>query len=509
MARIINKDLYKLYKPLRNHLRRVSIENAFYVIWAYINNFQFKEPFPKDIEVHEQILKAENIPSRGVYEWELSLLAREMIVNGEIYIPFATKNFNKYRYFSNAVNKLKSFENNAWPVYGNGINIHNELRRISHRQFPWQFKTTMDDFIRYYKIYNNKRISGLVKERIGISTQQWYTIGIAFFGATLKYPKMNIDSKIEINNIKKEDFDVFTNFTSMDVDGLKDIIEKTVNFNDEYVYSLNPLEYYPLIKIGVYFYCPVINFLVWRITSGLYFDLINNKNSKDDFGHPFGLSVQDYVEDVSKKIIKTNITKVIPEQKYKVNGSEKDSIDLILSQDDSALFVEVKSKRLLSKSKSQLILNDAINKDLEILSDDIVQVYLTIQDYINNNYKHFPYKKDYKVFPVIVMLEDWFLIGNDLKKLKERVLEKLKIENIPLDFIKDMPYSLCSVKFYEQLIQVLNRDKISKIMEEWHSKEREGHDFGNFVVVNYGNGNKNLSDFFPKDFEKIYSEFEK
>ncbi len=51
MDKPINRDLYKAYKPLRNHLTLVAIENALYVIWAYVNNFQFGQKFPKDIVV--------------------------------------------------------------------------------------------------------------------------------------------------------------------------------------------------------------------------------------------------------------------------------------------------------------------------------------------------------------------------------------------------------------------------------------------------------------------------
>ncbi|MFZ2523161.1 MAG: hypothetical protein WAW92_02130 [Minisyncoccia bacterium] len=90
--RIKDERLYQIYKPLRNHLRKVSIENALYVIWTYVNNFQFGNPFPRDIEVDQSVIRAINVPSRGVYEWELALLAREMIVNGETNQLSAEKN---------------------------------------------------------------------------------------------------------------------------------------------------------------------------------------------------------------------------------------------------------------------------------------------------------------------------------------------------------------------------------------------------------------------------------
>ena len=152
-----------------------------------------------------------------------------------------------------------------------------------------------------------------------------------------------------------------------------------MNYDDEFVYTLNPLEYYPLVRIGDYYYCPIINFLAWRITSGIYFDLVNDKG----FGHPFGLAFQDYLKEVSTTILASDITKVFSEEKYMVCKREEDSIDLILSQNAAAVFVEAKAKRMRARSKSQLLSDESIDKDLDILADDIVQAYATIIDYKN------------------------------------------------------------------------------------------------------------------------------
>ena len=109
MSDIINKELYRLYKPLRNYLRPVSVENAFYVIWAYINNFQFDQEIPSDIEVGSNIVEKLNPIERGIYEWELSLLARECIANNQGNLLSSKENFNKWSYFSGAINKIKDF----------------------------------------------------------------------------------------------------------------------------------------------------------------------------------------------------------------------------------------------------------------------------------------------------------------------------------------------------------------------------------------------------------------
>ncbi|MFZ2523404.1 MAG: hypothetical protein WAW92_03400, partial [Minisyncoccia bacterium] len=331
----------------------------------------------------------------------------------------------------------------------------------------------------------------------------WYTTGTAVAGAILTHPKMNVDPKIEISGLTKKEFDVFFKFTSINISDLKDRIEKEVAFNDEYVYTFNPLEYYPLIKIDHYYYCPIINFLMWKITSGLYFDLISGKNDTN-FGSQFGLAFQDYLEEISNKVLDIKRVKIIPEQKNKVGKNYKDSVDLILHQNNFAFFVEAKAKRMQALSKSQLISDDAMDKDLEILADDIIQVYLTILDYKNNYYSNFPYKKENRIYPLLVTLEDWFLIGNDSDNLTKKVTRKLEESGLPSNTITDMPFIVCSTYNYEQLIQVLNKYDIKEITNNWFVPDKKGHNFGQFIRNTYKEGIKYIDDFFPGDFEKIY-----
>ncbi len=499
---MFSDKVYQLYKPFRNHLHPVAVENAFFVIWAYINFFQFDSPFPHNIEVHEEVHKTKSLPNRPLHEWELSLLAREIVINGQPSFSLASKNFQNWRYFSNAINKLKDFENNAWPIFGGISNIHKEIRRISHRQFPWQTRINTSFILRYYKIYNNLKIKDIVEAKIGMSVQQWYTVGTALLGATLSNPKVNVDPKIAISNITKAEFDKFLNYTSISLEALQDLIKKEIYFDDRFVYSFNPLEYYPFVKIGQYYYCPIPTFLAWRITSGIYFDLINDKN----FGHPFGLAYQDYIEELSQVILDKNLFSLYPEQKYTVNGKSEDSIDLIISQDNAALFVEAKAKRLTAKSKSELISDANYDKDLDTLANDVVQAYATIDDYLKGRYNHFPTKHELEIYPIIVTLEEWYLLGEDVKTLKEKVKAKLVEKGIPVEYLNIMPFTVCSTANYEILVQILNKHTIKEIMGLWFKPERDGHNFGQFIGTQYKGEYKHMDDYFPGEFEKIYPE---
>ncbi|MDP2692933.1 MAG: hypothetical protein Q8O88_04810 [bacterium] len=499
---MMNNELYNLYKPLRNHLRPVAIENAFYVIWAYINFFQFDKSIPNDIQFPRELIENKDKPNRAISEWELALLAREVISNGTDSISFATKNFNNWDYFATAINKIKAFENNAWPIFGDKSNVLDELGRIAKRQFPWQIKTSSVLFLRHFKIFSNPRIAKMIEEKIGLTIQQWYVIGTALLGSVLGHPKVNIDPNIQISSITKKHFDHFLSYISTDLNNLKEIINRDVKYDDQFVYCFNPLEYYPLVKIGNYYYCPISIFLAWRITSGIYFDLDKSGRFGDEFGHAF----QDYLMEISNKVISdSGRINVLPESKYQPpGGTDKDSVDIILKDGNSAIFLESKTKRLSVRSRSELLSRDSINKDIGVLAQAVVQIYSTILDYEKGLYPHMPYNQNLKIYPIVVTLEDWFIFGKDAEDLQSQVTQLMTARNIPPVYLEKMPYVIAWTLDYETLIQLINQYSIGDIMSAWFMPDKVHHNFGQFLATSYHGQYKYIDDYFPGDFEKIY-----
>ncbi|MFM1757149.1 MAG: hypothetical protein RL621_2142 [Bacteroidota bacterium] len=498
----LEKEIYKICKPLKNHIDKLWIENVFYVVWAYINNSQFNNEFPEDIEVIDEIKNAKSIHEKGMYDWELSFLVRECLRFSQDTKNMSRENVNKYSYFSSAINKIKDLEGNIYNLIKQEDFWKVEFRRIAHKQFVWQFKLTDSDVLRYFKIYNNPKVSNFVKEKVGITTRQWYVIGTASMGAILKNPKFNVDSDIKISDITIKECNIFFEFVSANIDTIKDKLS-SIKYDENYLYGLNPLEYYPLVRVGNYYYCPIVNFLFWRITSGLYFDLIKGDNN-GSFGRAFGSAFQDYLMELSQNILlDKDKTKTIPEHEYYVGKAKKDSVDIILKQKDAMFFVEAKAKRMQINSKTQLIKNESMDKDLNILADDIFQIYQTMKDYLDGMYTNID-AGEYKIYPLLVTLEDWYLIGEDLLELKERVKRKLIENSLSEDFLVKFPFSICSTRNYELLLQLIDNNDISKVMDEWHVPERNGHDFGNFIVTHKNLKYRPLVYFFPEEFESIY-----
>lgn len=147
-----DNTVYNNYKPLRNHLNKLVLDDSFYVIWSYIQHYQFNNKFPQDIEVALEFLNQDHIQKiRMCSEWELETITREIIINAQN-STFSDKSLKAWSYFSGSINKLKSIENEIGGMFVNKDNILVELFRISHRQFPWQISPNGEYLTRYYKI---------------------------------------------------------------------------------------------------------------------------------------------------------------------------------------------------------------------------------------------------------------------------------------------------------------------------------------------------------------------
>jgi hypothetical protein len=161
--------MYDLYRPLRNELSKHAVLSSLRVIWAWMQQLQFGQDFPSDIEVPQQIRLAIRSPTRGVYEWELAVLAKELIVlapeNGSV-------DMRSWKRFSSALNKLKDLDNGISGRYEKLFREHIfiEMYRTAHHQFWWQRTLRMDSEVtRYLKIFGAPAVDAILQQRLGVN----------------------------------------------------------------------------------------------------------------------------------------------------------------------------------------------------------------------------------------------------------------------------------------------------------------------------------------------------
>ncbi|HUD44953.1 MAG TPA: hypothetical protein VMR41_05390 [Patescibacteria group bacterium] len=456
-----SQDIYEYYKPLRNHLRQLSLPESLYTLWAFSELSQFNRQLPSDIENPQRLMDKSEMMFKGhVHPWEIELLTKEVIINaGET----GLKSLRKWNYFSSAVNKLKELEGYISEVYISQDNVLLEINRIAHRQFPWQSLFPQPKLItRYFTIFSQPDLNQIVYNKFGLNTEQLYLLGSVLVGAFITNVARTYPLTVDVKGLTIEHLNLFLNHFSISLKDLKEKLGQQQSFDEKFAYSFNSLRTFPIIKMDFAskpsIVCPLPTLLFWRFTSGLYYEVCNEKGFENAFGHAY----QDHVG----KILKKSISKYrfIPEAEYYVKKSRKDSVDWII-ESDALLFIECKTRRMGYAGKEEIINDEGINNQLTKMADIIIQVYSTINDYKKGYYSHIKYNKNKQIFPLIITLEDWYFHGDKLYNQLHKFVENYFIKkNLPLEWLDEMPYSICSLDEFEEMAQIIEQVGVKRFI---------------------------------------------
>lgn len=496
------------YWKIRATVRQLGRRESLYVIWAYcqylqVNNFKI----PADIQVANALLNAS--PPQGILaEWTLEQMAREVIRHADEE-PRRGRSLRQWDTLAVIANAFRDLEGEIYGQLIGGKRIHLELMRIAHRQFVWQQnRLNWKPIIRYYKLFNTPEIVGYAERATGLTVDQIYLIGMSYLGVFFGSPRAARPLNVEIPGLTQEDFDRFLAFTSLRWNALATRLRCEHALDEGFAYRYSSLREFPLVQISHHGHdeiaCPIPTLLFWRITTGLYYSLKDTHG----FATAFGASFQQYVGEVLQQRITNPRMAVLGEEEYHCGYHRKDSVDWIVQHDDeSALFVECKTKRLTWASKAGLTDLSALEQDIRKLAGAVVQVYKTINDYRVGLYPHLAYVEARRIYPAIVTLEDWYLFGSDMPaRLDAAVRTIMETVGLPTVWLDEMPYSILSVDEFEKTSGVINAAGIEPVIRgKVQHPEFRRWGFDAYCNQQYSNEVRNLAGMFRDEYEAMFA----
>jgi len=287
---------------------------------------------------------------------------------------------------------------------------------------------------------------------------------IAWLGFFLTRPAINFSFKSDIKRLPAEKFEKFFAFTGKPILELKSILKTEQQYDARFAYAYNSLRAYPLVRMSYQgndsIVCPLPTLLFWRFTGGLYYELIGDPRFANEFGDGFQAYAGEVIERACPKCQR------IAEHEYVVGKSRKRTVDWIVANENSALFLECKSKRLSWGAKVSLTDLAPLESDIDNMAAAVVQVYKTLADYDNNLYPEFPAKEGREIYPAVVVLENWRMFGPVMvKKLDDAVAAKLAEVGIELAVVQQRPYSIWSIEELEGGLQIINSVGIADFLD--------------------------------------------
>jgi hypothetical protein len=452
-----NQDdsLFETYKPFRNKLAKFNVIDSLYLIWGYSRNYTFDKEFPRDIEKPSLFnpLEPDKFARkyRGLFDHELELLQKEFILNCDI---APTKDsLRQYKHFSKTLNYLRgTLEETISKKYNNDDNIILEFNRLAHRQLKWQGGYDQETIFRYYQIYSDKTLSEIISNKFNLTTQQLFLVGFFLFACTGSNFRNALPFNSSAKALTSEMIETFLGHFSMTIEDARRELKKYQQLNENYHYTYNPLLAKPILLDRNDIICPIPLFIYWQITIGIYYSILNEKN----FDNAFGNSFQNYVGGVINKSCSNPDFKVIPEEKY--GKPEKGTADWIITDKDSVMFIECKTKRMRLDSKSSLEITESLENDLKKMAGFVGQLYKTYLDYKDNLYPTIKYDDSKHFYPLVLTLEDWYLNINHilLDKVKVFVIDYFKVNNLDTELLEKYPYHFRCASEFERHIQLIN-----------------------------------------------------
>jgi len=467
--------------------------DSLYLIWGYSRNFTFDLEFPPDIERPNGFIPNDNINTRrysGLPEFEQEFLLKEFILNCDTTpTRFSLKQKDK---LSKLVNYLRfSFSDEIDKNFTIPGDFLLEFNRMAHRQFNWQLGYNQKVIFRYYKVYADKEVSLIIKNKFHLTTYELFIIGFFFFRWTAEHFQTNLPFTSEFPLITNEMIEIFFQNFSMTVDQAKEELKECQQMNENIFYSYNPLLAKPILIYQDTFICPIQLLLFWQVTGGIYYSIVREQGFENAFGNSF----QNYIGEVIYKCCDNQNLKILPEEKY--GKEEKRTTDWLIVDESAVLFIECKAKRMTMVSKSELDIKLGLESDLKKMASFIKQLYKTYIDYTENKYPQLAFDANKKFVPLVLTLEAWYINLNPriLEILRGLVLDNLKANNLDVTLIDTFPYHIRSSEDFEKDIQLINALGILGYFDKVVNNEL--HDY--IQKFNYRNP-------FEDEFEKTFME---
>ena len=467
--------VYEAYKPLRNHLRKYNLVQSLADIWTLSDHLSNKTQLPRTFN--------DGQPHRVkdfMHQWDVAILTREIVLNAS---PQGALRLDSFNSLASAINRIRDVENASSIEYFRTRGVGAQIALASlyatvHRQFPWQRQRQMTSLMRYMKVFGAQAVETVLMQSSGLSIRDWYLMGMAISGHVLREPGINAQQDLQTFGISPERTQAFFEKLSMGIEPLRQKIQSMQLYDENWLYSWNPIEESPLIaadsKKPHLLYCPMPELVMKRFSQGLFYELKNARG----YENPYGYSFQAYIGDVIHETFRGATYELQAEVPYRDGRNQKHGADWILMDPSGNLFIECKTKRVKQAAKMAFD-RDSVQEQFEVLAKAIVQLYKNIADAKQGITQWVPNSRP--IYPLVVTLEDWYLFGSPVgAMLKELVKEKLQAQGMDTAMQDCMPYTVVSSGELEAVGSVLAQVGIHPFLEGRHKEN-----FKDWLVQDY------------------------
>ncbi|WP_369928537.1 hypothetical protein [Xanthomonas sp. NCPPB 2632] len=493
---------YSFYRPVRNRSRRYNLFPSLTAIWAYSLHiidgqplsWQWAQGAPPGISL-----------KKVMFPFQLVTLAREIIINAAT-DESGDKDLADWRGLADLANEIRRAENNFAQC--GTLDVLWELHSMAHLQFPLQRTINFGAIVRASKIFGTPGVEAVVVASLGMTMRQLLRLGFAVFANYRLRPTMNALADYTIIGASAEVSRKFFDRMAIDAFDLRKRMQPRQSYDANWIYTLNDLTATPLIRVDPAhperLVCPIPRLLFDRITNGVFFDIVNEPGFSDAFGPAF----ESYTGEALRRALTGPEFRIEKGKPYQhVKRELKHGADWVVSDPTGHIFVECKAKRFAYPAK-MLLIEDALERDLQTFAKAIVQNYKNILDAKEGITD---WSDDgLPVYPLVVTLEELYLFGPAVTARLDAHVEAVMVsEKVPLDLLRTMPWLIASVRELELAAQVVNKRGVSEVFGPVRRPPYEGWNLINFMQQKFENELLDCTEsLFPEEEDRLFPEEE-
>jgi len=434
-------NIHDLYEPFRNQLRKMALRPALEHIWHY-------QQYAAVSGVIKLLKKADGSVFE-IYVWELHLLCREILLHAAgdqltISTPLGLcQMIDHIRRINNGISEC---------TVNSGDDAMRETHTLVHQQARWQYSRDEARMFRAFHIYNDHELAPIFEKATGLSVSAMFLLALAIGGAGKKKPGTNASQDYLEFGVTHEARDALFKITGTTLANIRRDLEVLQRDDEGWEFTLNPMEVTPLINLDNHqtplFWCPLPDFLLRRITEGLFHDLCKGKNQLGiEFGNEYGRAFERYVGRILYEVFDLDRFAITGEQPYKVSGQIRHGVDGIVSDATGNIFIECKTRRMKQGAK-ETAEGETLEKSLDELAVAVVQLYKNIDDATNGLSEWIPNGRP--IYPFVITYEDWYLFTPQVvNQLNECVQHRLEAAQLPRALTETMPFFVTSIGEFE------------------------------------------------------------
>jgi|GEM_PF-3328573 len=464
-------DIYDLYKPLRNALRKMGIANSLGALKWYLNYNQIVNPVPKprDLEVHPEFWQKHLLHAQP---WYIAVLVRELLIEGD---PNGRFDMRQWRYYASAMNKLRDLDDGTSKRYINQSNVYHHVSKVmAHQQFVWQEnRPNYQTSTRYYSIFTHQPLRDIFEDYFNLNLERYFLISGLMWGAYINVINVEYPPKVTVKPITNDDYDKFTKHYARPLSELQNQLKADAarRMDDGFLYYFDSLKRYPLIFTDIYgrdgHVCPIPTYLYWRTTDGIYYDLIeylrNDKTKLAAFGEALGDGYSIYIGKVLNDQPYNRSVDIVDADANIPFGDPKP--DWFIVDAGAIAPIECKTKRLRLDAKTDTTYTPATEDELKKLAKCVLQVYKALKFAQDQRLSFLGAPTKY--FPIVATMENWYIFGDMKDKLDKFVAQLAPGEGVDLSLISKHPYAVIYSSELEDLAAVLRENTLESIMEPY------------------------------------------